>query len=87
MLVAVAPDLRGHWIWQDLVGAVNEALDLSKIGPSGPTRSWGEDPVDPASSGTYFQVLTATIAELTAGSLAAVAIAAIVCSGLAQRQP
>jgi hypothetical protein len=31
LLVAVAPVLRGHWTWDDLVGSVHEALDLAKL--------------------------------------------------------
>ena len=31
LLVAVAPVLRGHWAWDDLVGSVHEALDLAKL--------------------------------------------------------
>ena len=86
VLVAVAPDLRGHWIWEDLVGAVNEALDLTKIRAVEPDALLGRGPGDPASSGAYFQVLPATLAEFTAGGLAAVDFASLVSSGLAQRQ-
>ena len=41
LLVAVAPVLRGHWTWDDLVGSVHEALDLAKLRAVEPDRLFG----------------------------------------------
>ena len=54
---------RGHWEWDDLVGGVNEALDLTKLRAIDP---------DALASGGHFQVLPAILSEFTAARLASV---------------
>jgi len=83
VLVAVPPDQRGHWIWDDLVGAINEALDLTKIRAVEPDALIGRRPDDPVPSGAYFQVLPALLSEFTSGRLAVADFASIVASALA----
>jgi hypothetical protein len=63
LLVAVPPVLRGHWEWDDVVGAVNEALDLAKLRAIEP---------DALAAGAEFQVLPAILSEFTAARLASV---------------
>jgi hypothetical protein len=63
LLVVVPPVLRGHWEWDDLVGGVNEALDLAKLRAIEP---------DAVTASGHFQVLPAILSEFTAARLAAV---------------
>jgi hypothetical protein len=63
LLVVVPPVLRGNWEWDDLVGGVNEALDLAKLRAIEP---------DAVTASGHFQVLPAILSEFTAGRLAAV---------------
>ncbi len=62
LLVVVPPVQRGHWEWDDLVGGVNEALDLAKL------RAVEPD----ALRQDHFQVLPAILSEFTASRLASV---------------
>lgn len=71
LLVAVAPVLRGHWTWDDLVGSVHEALDLAKLRAVEPDRLFGRAPTGPATDGAYFQALPAILMEFTQGRLVA----------------
>jgi hypothetical protein len=66
MLVAVPSKLRGHWEWDDVVGAVEEALDLAKIRAVEPDAIVG---------GEYFQLLPAVLSEFSASRLASVLLA------------
>ena len=61
LLVAVAPVLRGHWTWDDLVGSVHEALDLAKLRAVEPDRLFGRALTGPATDGAYFQALPAIL--------------------------
>ncbi len=83
VLVAVPPEQRGHWIWDDLVGAINEALDLAKIRAVEPDALIGRRPDDPVAAGAYFQVLPALLSEFTSGRLAVADFASIVAGALA----
>jgi hypothetical protein len=76
VLVAVAPVLRGHWTWDELVGSVHEALDLAKLRAVEPDRLFGRAPTGPASAGAYFQALPAILMEFTQGRLAVTDFAA-----------
>jgi hypothetical protein len=87
VLVAVAPELRGHWTWDDLVGAVHEALDLAKIRAVEPDALLGRGVDDRPPSGAFFQVLPTILTEFTAGRLAVADFAAIVANALATPQP
>jgi hypothetical protein len=70
VLVAVAPDLRGHWTWDDLVGSVHEALDLAKLRAVEPDQLFGRT-TDNAPNGAYFQALPAILMEFTQGRIVA----------------
>jgi hypothetical protein len=63
ILAAVPPVLRGHWEWEDLIGAVNEALDLAKLRAVEP---------DALAASGYFQVLPAILSEFTRARVASV---------------
>jgi hypothetical protein len=71
LLVAVAPVLRGHWTWDDLVGSVHEALDLAKLRAVEPDRLFGRALTGPGTDGAYFQALPAILMEFTQGRLVA----------------
>jgi hypothetical protein len=76
LLVAVAPALRGQWAWDDLVGAVQEALDLAKLRAVEPDQLFGRATDAAASNGAYFQALPAILMEFTQGRPAATDFAA-----------
>jgi hypothetical protein len=86
LLVAVAPELRGHWTWDDLVGSVHEALDLSKLRVVEPDALIRRDANDSPPDGDYFQALPAILAEFTEGRLAVTDFAAAVAAGLTRTQ-
>lgn len=71
LLVAVAPVLRGHWTWDDLVGSVHEALDLAKLRAVESDRLFGRALTGPGTDGAYFQALPAILMEFTQGRLVA----------------
>ncbi len=87
VLVAVTPELRGHWTFDDLVGSVHEALDLAKMRAVELESLIGRDVNDPAPSGAYFQFLPAILSEFTEGRLANIDFASVVATALAQPQP
>jgi hypothetical protein len=68
ILVAVPARLSGHWTFDELVGAVHEALDLAKLRAIEPDALIGGDAQDGA--GAYFQGLPAILSQFTAGRLA-----------------
>jgi hypothetical protein len=87
LLVAVAPELRGHWTWDDLVGSVHEGLDLAKLRVVEPDALIGRDANDAPPNGDYFQALPAILAEFTDGRLAVTDFAATVATALARTEP
>jgi hypothetical protein len=76
ILAAVAPVLRGNWEWADLVGAVNEALDLAKVRAVEPDQLLDRDPGEGAPHGDYFQALPAILSEFSTVRFANVHLAA-----------
>ncbi len=58
LLLAVAPDLRGAWRWDDLLSIVTETLDRAK--------SRAVEP-DMLAATEYFQVLPAVLTEFSSG--------------------
>ena len=87
LLVAVPPVLRGNWAWDDLVGSVHEALDLTTIRAVEPDALLTRDENTPSPAGDYFQVLPAILAEFTAGRVATTDFAARVATVLTQLSP
>jgi hypothetical protein len=77
ILAAVAPVLRGHWEWADLVGAVNEALDLAKVRAVEPDQLLDRKPGEGPPHGDYFQALPAILAEFTTARFAHLHLAAV----------
>jgi hypothetical protein len=77
ILAAVAPVLRGHWEWADLVGAVNEALDLAKVRAVEPDQLLDRKPGEGPPHGDYFQALPAILSEFTTARFAHVHFAAV----------
>jgi hypothetical protein len=75
LLVAVAPELRGHWTWDDLVGSVHEGLNLAKLRAVEPDQLFGRATAA-AANGAYFQALPAILMEFTQGRLIATDFAA-----------
>jgi hypothetical protein len=69
LLVAVAPQTRGHWTFDDLVGAAHEALELAKLRAVEPDALVGRRASERAPFGNYFQLLPAILSEFTAGRL------------------
>jgi hypothetical protein len=65
VLVAVAPVLRGHWEWGDVVGAVNEALDLAKLRAVDVEQLIDREADRASPQGDYFQLLPAILSEFT----------------------
>jgi hypothetical protein len=84
LLVAVAPVLRGNWLWDDLVGSVHEALDLAAIRAVEPDALLTRNENTPAPAGDYFHVLPAILAEFTAGRVVATDFAVRAAAVLAQ---
>jgi hypothetical protein len=70
VLVAVPPALRGHWEWDDLVGSVNEALDLAKLRAVEPDQLIDKGPDDTSPAGDYFQALPAMLSEVSEARMA-----------------
>jgi hypothetical protein len=70
VLVAVPATLGGHWTFDDLVGAVHEALDLAQLRAVEPDALIGRGADQ--SAGAYFQALPAILTQFTAGRLAVV---------------
>jgi hypothetical protein len=76
VLVAVPPVPRGHWEWEDLVGSVNEALNLAKVRAVEIDQLIDRE-VDHASpQGDYFQLLPAILSEFSESRFAHVNYAA-----------
>ena len=65
VLVAVPATLGGHWTFDDLVGAVHEALDLAQLRAVEPDALIGRGADQ--SAGAYFQALPAILTQFTAG--------------------
>jgi hypothetical protein len=84
ILVAVPAELRGHWTWDDLVGAVHEALDLAKLRAVEPDALIDRRADQAPPTGDYFQALPAILAEFTNGRLATTHFAATVAAALAR---
>jgi hypothetical protein len=76
LLIAVAPELRGHWTWDDLVGSVHEAFDLAKLRAVEPDQLFGRTRDGASTNGAYFQALPAIMMEFTQGRLAVTDLAA-----------
>jgi hypothetical protein len=83
ILVAVPPVLRGHWEWDDLVGAVNEALELAKLRAVEPDQLIGRAPGDAPPAGDCFQALPAILSEFSEVRFAHVHYAGRVSAALA----
>jgi hypothetical protein len=76
VLVAVPPVPRGHWEWEDLVGSVDEALNLAKVRAVEIDQLIDRE-VDHASpQGDYFQLLPAILSEFSESRFAHVNYAA-----------
>jgi hypothetical protein len=75
LLVGVAPELRGHWTWDDLVGSIHEALDLAKLRAVEPDQLFGRA-TESSPNGAYFQALPAILMEFTQGRIVATDFAA-----------
>jgi hypothetical protein len=69
LLVAVAPQSRGHWTFEDLTDCVHEALDVAKLRAVEPDALTGRRADEAAPFGSYFQVLPAILSQFTAGRL------------------
>jgi hypothetical protein len=82
LLIAVAPELRGHWTWDDLVGSVHEALDLAKLRAVEPDQLFGRARDSASTNGAYFQALPAIMMEFTQGRLAVTDLAAQAAAAL-----
>jgi hypothetical protein len=65
VLVAVPPVLRGHWEWEDLVGSVNEALNLAKVRAVEVDQLIDREAGETSPHGDYFQSLPAILSEFT----------------------
>jgi hypothetical protein len=76
LLIAVAPELREHWTWDDLVGSVHEALELAKLRAVEPDQLFGRSRDGASTNGAYFQALPAIMMEFTQGRLAVTNLAA-----------
>ena len=72
VLVAVPPVLRGNWEWEDLVGSVNEALNLAKVRAVEIDQLIDRSPAQGPPNGNYFQTLPAILSEFTEGRFAKV---------------
>jgi hypothetical protein len=72
LLVSVAPQTRGHWTFDDLVGSVHEALELAKLRAVEPDALVGRGAGEAAPFGNYFQLLPAILSEFTAARLPSV---------------
>jgi hypothetical protein len=71
LLVAVAPQSRGHWTFDDLVASVHEALELAKMRAVEPDALVGRNANESPPFGSYFQLLPAILSEFTSGRLPA----------------
>jgi hypothetical protein len=71
LLVAVSPQSRGHWTFEDLTGCVHEALELAKMRAVEPDVLVGRRASERAPFGSYFQLLPAILSEFTSGRLPA----------------
>lgn len=87
LLVAVPPELRGHWMWEDLVGSVHEALDLAAIRAVEPDALLGRAESSSPPSGDYFQVLPGILTEFTSGRVVTTDFAGRVAEVAAQVTP
>ncbi len=56
LLLAVAPQIKGHWTWNDLIGILNDTLDRSKMRAVEPNQLL---------SGQTFQTLPTILTEFT----------------------
>lgn len=87
VLVAVPPDLRGHWEWIDLVGSVNEALDLAKVRAVELDHLIDRDKDHASPEGDYFQLLPAILSEFTKSRFAYVNYTGPLVVGLNKEKP
>lgn len=87
VLVAVPPELRGHWEWEDLVGAVNEALDLAKVRAVEIDQLIDRDADPKSTQGAYFQSLPAILSEFSDARFAKVDYASAVAVALSREKP
>ena len=87
LLVAVPPDLRGHWTWDDLVGCVHEALDLAALRAVEPDALLGRNADASPPQGDYFQVLPSILTEFTSGRIVTTDFASRVAAVVAQLTP
>jgi hypothetical protein len=85
LLIAVAPQVRGHWMFDDLVGSVHEALELAKLRAVEPDALVGRRASENAPFGNYFQLLPTILSEFTAGRLPATDFGALGSGALDQR--
>ncbi|MEP6689804.1 MAG: hypothetical protein ABJD07_01540 [Gemmatimonadaceae bacterium] len=87
VLVAVPPVLRGNWEWDDLVGAVNEALNLAKIRAVETGQLIDRDPAHAAAEGHYFQSLPAILTEFSGSRFAHLHFAAAAAAAVSKVTP
>ena len=84
LLVAVPPERRGRWIFDDLVDSVHEALDLAKIRAVEPDMLTGRGLDQAPPFGDYFQGLPAILSEFSGGRIATADFAARVAAAFAR---
>jgi hypothetical protein len=87
VLVAVPPVLRGHWEWEDLVGSVNEALDLTKVRAVEIEQLIDRETDQASPRGDYFQALPVILSQFTEGRFAHVDYAGAVATALSRINP
>jgi hypothetical protein len=87
VLVAVPPVLRGHWEWEDLVGSVNEALNLAKVRAVEIDQLIDRDVNQASPHGDYFQSLPAILSEFSESRFAHVNYAGKVAAALSKFTP
>ena len=87
ILVALPSRQLGRWSWDELLGSVNEALDLAKIRAVEPDALIGSSPDTRPPEGAYFQLLPAILTEMTRTRFAFTDFASAVVAGAVQSNP
>ena len=80
LLVAVPPERRGQWSFDDLVDSVHEALDLARIRAVEPDMLIARAADQAPPFGDYFQGLPAILSEFSGGRIATADYAARVAA-------
>ncbi|MDQ6830119.1 MAG: hypothetical protein M3081_14780, partial [Gemmatimonadota bacterium] len=84
VLVAVPPVFRGNWEWEDLVGSVNEALNLAKVRAVDLDQLIDREVDKNSPQGDYFQLLPAILTEFSQSRFAHLTYAGTVAAALAK---